>query len=103
MAYIIGMTLMKGKKMKQNEIGRTMVEMLGVLAIVGILSMTGIKGFMMAMDKLSANSIAEVIGAASMYAQTNNLDIEDWNDLAEDYEGDRPACVEDIKADKKSG
>lgn len=38
-------------RMYKNELGRSMIEMLGVLAIVGILSVGGIAGFQKAMRK----------------------------------------------------
>ncbi len=37
--------------MKFNELGRSMVEMLGVLAIIGVLSVGAISGYSKAMDK----------------------------------------------------
>ena len=40
-----------------NEQGRSMVEMLGVLAIIGSLTIIGIAGFKMAMNKAKANSL----------------------------------------------
>ena len=43
----------------QNESGRSMVEMLGVLAIMGILTIGGIAGFNYAMDKSKANDILD--------------------------------------------
>ena len=48
-----------------NESGRSMVEMLGVLAIIGVLSIGGIAGYTMAMNRYRAN---EVIDAASKMA-----------------------------------
>ena len=51
--------------MKTNENGRSMIEMLGVLAIIGVLSVGGIYGYTMAMDKYKAN---EIIQTASMMA-----------------------------------
>ena len=42
---------------KQNQTGRSMVEMLGVLAVIGVLSVAGIAGFSRAMDKNRANTI----------------------------------------------
>ncbi|MBQ6854135.1 MAG: hypothetical protein IJO11_01675, partial [Alphaproteobacteria bacterium] len=42
-------------KVKINEIGRSMVEMLGVLAVTGVLSVGGIMGYRFAMDKYRAN------------------------------------------------
>ncbi|MBQ8557453.1 MAG: hypothetical protein IJ440_01510, partial [Alphaproteobacteria bacterium] len=44
-------------KVKFNEIGRSMVEMLGVLAVTGVLSVGGIMGYRFAMDKYRANDI----------------------------------------------
>jgi len=40
---------------KINEIGRSMVEMLGVLAVIGILSVGGIMGYKFAMLKYRVN------------------------------------------------
>ena len=48
-----------------QESGRSMVEMLGVLAIIGVLSIGGIAGYTMAMNRFQAN---EVLNAASMAA-----------------------------------
>lgn len=42
---------------KKLELGRSMVEMLGVLAIIGVLSVGGIAGYRYAMDKHVANEI----------------------------------------------
>ena len=48
-----------------NESGRSMVEMLGVLAIIGVLSIGGIAGYTMAMNRYRAN---EIIYAANLLA-----------------------------------
>ena len=40
---------------KQSERGRSMVEILGVLAVIGVLSFGGIQGYKYAMDKYQAN------------------------------------------------
>ncbi len=48
-----------------TEGGRSMVEMLGVLAIIGVLSVGGIAGYTMAMNKYKANEI--VNGISTMY------------------------------------
>jgi len=53
----------KENKMMNNETGRSMVEMLGVLAIIGVLSVGGIAGYTMAMNKYRAN---EILNTASM-------------------------------------
>ena len=51
--------------MQKNENGRSMVEMLGVLAIIGVLSVTGIYGYTIAMRRHRAN---EIVQTASMLA-----------------------------------
>ncbi len=49
----------------QAETGRSMVEMLGVLAIIGVLSIGGIMGYVSAMNRYRANQIADM---ATKYA-----------------------------------
>lgn len=44
--------------MKVNEFGRSMIEMLGVLAIVGVLSVGGIAGYSKAMKKHKYNQLS---------------------------------------------
>ena len=44
-----------------NPIGRSMIEMLGVLAIVGVLSVGGIAGYSKAMTKFKINKTIEQI------------------------------------------
>ena len=53
----------KQLKQVQNQAqdGRSMVEMLGVLAIIGVLSLGGIAGYRMAMNHYQANQIAHEI------------------------------------------
>ena len=51
--------------MKKNESGRSMVEMLGVLAIIGVLSIGGIAGYTLSMNRYRANAIVD---AANKYA-----------------------------------
>lgn len=43
--------------MKQNQYGRSMIEMLGVLAIVGVLSIGGIAGYSKAMEMWKVNKL----------------------------------------------
>ena len=50
------------KLIKFNEIGRSMVEMLGVLAIIGVLSVGAIAGYSKAMMKYKLNKQTEQIG-----------------------------------------
>lgn len=48
-----------------NQSGRSMVEMLGVLAIIGVLSIGGVVGYRLAMERYIINSI---LYTASTYA-----------------------------------
>ena len=43
--------------MNNSQIGRSMIEMLGVLAIIGVLSVGGIAGYTKAMEKVHVNKI----------------------------------------------
>lgn len=43
--------------MKQNQFGRSMIEMLGVLAIIAVLSVGGIAGYSKAMEKFKLNKL----------------------------------------------
>ena len=49
--------------MKRNQLGRSMVEMLGVLAIIGVLSVGAISGYSNAMTKHKLNKQTEQIGS----------------------------------------
>ena len=53
----IGDNKMNNKKLNQHETGRSMVEMLGVLAVVGLLSVMAFAGFKIALNKAKANAI----------------------------------------------
>lgn len=44
---------------KKSQIGRSMIEMLGVLAIIGVLSVGGIAGYSKAMEKFKVNKLVE--------------------------------------------
>ena len=63
--------------MRVNESGRSMIEMLGVLAIIGVLSVGGIAGYSKAMNKFKTNKIADnvsmiVTNIRTLYAQQND-------------------------------
>ena len=60
------------KNYKRSQKGRSMVEMLGVLAIVGVLSVGGVYGYGVAMKKHKAN---ELLHQASMHAATVSAQI----------------------------
>ena len=62
--------------LKTNENGRSMIEMLGVLAIIGVLSVGGIAGYSKAMNKFKTNKVADnvsmlVANIKTLYAQQN--------------------------------
>ena len=54
------------KKIKKNESGRSMVEVLGVLAIIGVLSVGGIAGYKVAMDEYKLNQVRNFLNLADL-------------------------------------
>ena len=63
-----------------NQNGRSMIEMLGVLAIIGVLSVGGIAGYSKAMMKFKTNKTIDQIAMTvtnirTLYAQQKNYDI----------------------------
>lgn len=54
-----------------NESGRSMVEMLGVLAIVGVLSIGGIAGYTRAMNSWKANEIIDAMNRVVVAVETD--------------------------------
>lgn len=49
------------KIQRKEQSGRSMVEMLGVLAIIGVLSVGGIAGYKAAMDKIKLNNAIRLV------------------------------------------
>ena len=58
------------KKLK-SESGRSMVEMLGVLAIIGVLSVGGIAGYSLSMRKHRANQVADLVSKFALVNYAN--------------------------------
>ncbi|MBO5284782.1 MAG: type II secretion system protein [Alphaproteobacteria bacterium] len=56
--------------MRTNESGRSMIEMLGVLAIVGVLSVGGIAGYSKAMAKFKTNKLIDQVNMLSTNIRT---------------------------------
>ena len=56
--------------MRNNEQGRSMIEMLGVLAIVGVLSVGGIAGYSKAMNKFKTNKMGDQLQMISTNIRT---------------------------------
>ncbi len=63
---------------KNLEKGRSMIEMLGVLAIIGVLSIGGIAGYSKAMEKWKIN---KTVGEYSMFAANVIRHIDEFNRL----------------------
>lgn len=55
----------------KSQSGRSMVEMLGVLAIIGVLSVGGIAGYRQAMLQKNLNDIAQGVSLALIEAKTD--------------------------------
>lgn len=56
--------------MKELQNGRSMIEMLGVLAIIGVLSIGGLAGYTMAMNRHKANTMIDEAMKCGVIAQT---------------------------------
>ncbi len=63
----------KSENDKAGESGRSMVEMLGTLAIMGVLSVGGVAGYRYAMDKFNANTILNEVSKRAMTASQQRL------------------------------
>jgi len=68
----------------KNETGRSMVEMLGVLAIIGVLSAGGLAGYSKAMEKHKTNKLKEQIQLIATNIVTSFHDQYDYSDLGTD-------------------
>ena len=60
--------------MKKIESGRSMIEMLGVLAIVGVLSIGGLAGYQMAMNRYRASALSDYASRCVVVGQTKTMD-----------------------------
>ena len=72
--------------MRRSEKGRSMVEMLGVLAIIGVLSVGGIYGYTVAMNKYKANEIVQTASMLKIMAESENAgagDVAQLSDLTD--------------------
>lgn len=59
---------------KNNQLGRSMVEMLGVLAIIGVLSVTAITGYRYAMERHAANVLINELNLFAQDAISGHVD-----------------------------
>ena len=60
----------------KNEYGRSMIEMLGVLAIIGVLSIGGLAGYTMAMNRHRANQIMDYVSRCAVLHQTRGYGLD---------------------------
>ncbi|MBR1600347.1 MAG: hypothetical protein IJ677_02080 [Alphaproteobacteria bacterium] len=67
--------------MKINESGRSMIEMLGVLAIIGVLSVGGIAGYSKAMSKYRVNKTIDQISHIAANTRILFSSQKNYNDL----------------------
>ena len=77
------------KHIPTNESGRSMVEMLGVLAIMGVLSIGAVAGYRWAMDKRNANEIVNEIKKRAVIASQQRilnrpLDLSEFDNFIQD-------------------
>ena len=83
------------------ENGRSMVEMLGVLAVIGVLSIGGIAGYSYGMDKYRANETTNqiMLRAIDLMTQAGNnnetLSFASWNNEASQYDFGTPEYTND--------
>ncbi len=70
--------------MKENEQGRSMIEMLGVLAIIGVLSAAGLAGYSKAMEKHKINKLKEQIAVISTNIISSFQNERDYSALGSD-------------------
>ena len=86
--------------MKQFESGRSMVEMLGTLAIIGVLSIGGIAAYSYGMDKYRANQTMRDISLRTVDLITqasqgrDSLSLAEWDKETTIYDFANPAYVE---------
>jgi type II secretory pathway pseudopilin PulG len=72
------------KYFKKTQLGRSMVEMLGVLAIIGVLSVGGIAGYAKAMFKFKINKFNEQISEIITNIRTVYTSQSDFTDINSD-------------------
>ena len=85
----------------KSQSGRSMVEMLGVLAIIGVLSIGGIMGYSYGMDKYRANETTNqiMLRTIDLMTQAGNgnetLSFASWNNEASQYDFGTPEYTND--------
>ena len=78
-----------------KETGRSMVEMLGVLAVAGVLSIGGVAGYRWAIDKMNAADIINEFQKRAVTASQQRILGHDIN-LKEFYPHDDADMIKDL-------
>ena len=88
-------------KFKKHESGRSMVEMLGVLAIIGVLSVGGIAGYSLSMRRHRANGVADYAAKFALiaYNQCYRMVVDEGNSYFEDLEDCNSGIIQSYYAD----
>lgn len=89
--------------MKTNETGRSMIEMLGVLAIIGVLSVGGIAGYSKAMNKFKTNKVADNVAMIVTNIRTLYAQQQDYNGLTTSTAIQMGVVPDELGTDATSG
>ena len=86
------------------QLGRSMIEMLGVLAIIGVMTIGGFWGYRVAMDKYAANKIIHDVQVYHMALDERGIrfDAEGYAPST-DFIAEAPYTYEAFEADTGSG
>lgn len=95
----------KEYKMKNLQNGRSMIEMLGVLAIIGVLSIGGLAGYTMAMNRHRANTVADYVSRVAVLAQTQGQGDKVWpsNTTCSSVDPNQPTIAASCTLETKNG
>ena len=75
----------------KTQTGRSMIEMLGVLAVVGVLSIGGLAGYTKAMNAYKANQIIDYMSHVDIEILRPKMSFSDGDDCADLLDEDMPA------------
>ena len=75
-------------QLNEFSLGRSMIEMLGVLAIIGVLSVGGIAGYTKAMEKIHVNKIVNMISDISATIKTAYISQKEYDNFDSGLYGD---------------
>ena len=100
-----GLIFLRKEKIMNNQNGRSMIEMLGVLAIIGVLSVGGIAGYSKAMMKFKINKTIEQITHISQNIRTlyTNQKCYDFNSVTKFDMMKNTGLIPDNMIDEENG